>query len=122
MSELYQLIPMEGKGFGIVASTFIKKGTVILKETAQMPFVNDEPYLVTLPDFLGGGPAQEDSWMNWIKKILDLFNKMKISDQKEYLELYNVLEHVPEFDLSQWTERKGTNQITYEDCFKGTFL
>ena len=122
MSELFQLIPMEGKGFGIVASTFIKKGTVILKENAQMPFLDGEPDLDTLPDFLGGGPAQEDSWMNWIKKILDLFNKMKISDQKEYLELYNVLEHVPEFDLSQWTERLSTDQITYEDCFKGTFL
>ena len=67
MSKLYQLIPMEGKGFGIVASTFIKKGTVILKESAQMPYVNDEPDLDILPDFLGGGSKQEDSWMNWIK-------------------------------------------------------
>ena len=115
---------MEGKGFGIVASTFIKKGTVILKEKAQMPFLDCEPKvwlpnLDTLPDFVGSGPAQEESWMNWIKKILDLFNKMKISDQKEYLELYNILEHVPEFDLSQWTERLCTDQITYEDCVKG---
>ena len=67
MSELYQLIPMEGKGFGIVASTFIKKGTVILKEKAQMPYLDCEPDLDILPDFLGGGSAQEDSWMNWIK-------------------------------------------------------
>ena len=119
MSQLYQLVPMEGKGFGIVASTFIKKGTVILKEYAQMPFLDCEPDLDTLPDFLGGGPAQEESWMNWIKKILDLFNKMTISDQKNYLELYNILEHVPEFDLSQWTERLCTDQITYEDCVKG---
>ena len=44
---------------------------------------------------------------------------MKISDQKEYLELYNILEHVPEFDLSQCTERLCTDQITYEDCVKG---
>ena len=44
---------------------------------------------------------------------------MTITDQKEYLELYNILEHVPEFDLSQWTERLCTDQITYEDCVKG---
>ena len=34
---------MEGKGFGIIASKFIEKGTVILpEEDAQMPYI-DEP-------------------------------------------------------------------------------
>ena len=55
--------------------------------------------------------------MNWIKKILDLFNKMKDSDQKEYLELYNQFEYVPESDMSQWQERiESTRPISKESC------
>ena len=45
MTNLYRLIPIEGKGFGIVASTFIKKGTLVLEEEAQMPYLDDEPDL-----------------------------------------------------------------------------
>ena len=106
MSDFCRLTPIEGKGFGIVASTFIKKGTMILKEDAQMP-------LLDAPDLEDVTEAVQESWMNWIKKILDLFNKMKNSDQKEYLELYNQFEYVPESDISQWQERVG---ISYENC------
>ena len=108
MSDFCQLTLMEGKGFGIVASKFIEKGTVILpEEDAQMPYI-DEP-----ADLKEVSEAVQKSWMNWIKKILDLFHKMKDSDQKEYLELYNQFEYVPESDISQWQERVG---ISYEKC------
>ena len=64
MTNLYRLTPIEGKGFGIVASTFIKKGTVILEEKAQMPFLDDGPDLEAI---------RAETWMNWIKKILALY-------------------------------------------------
>ena len=111
MSDFCQLTLMEGKGFGIVASKFIEKGTVILpEEDAQMPFLDE-------PDLKEVSEAVQESWMNWIKKILDLFNKMKDSDQREYLELYNQLEYVPESDISQWQERiESTRPISKESC------
>ena len=34
--EMYRVTPIEGKGFGIVATKFIKRGTLILEEKAQM--------------------------------------------------------------------------------------
>ena len=111
MSDFYQLTPMEGKGFGIVASKFIEKGTVILpEEDAQMPFFDEPEELKKVSESV---QVVQESWMNWIKKILDLFDKMKDSDQKEYLELYNQFEYVPESDIPQWQERVG---ISYEKC------
>ena len=86
MTNLYRLTPIEGKGFGIVASTFIKKGTLVLEEEAQMPYLDDEPDLQAI---------RAETWMNWIKNIMALYNKMTKSDQKEYLELYNQFESVP---------------------------
>ena len=113
MTNLYRLIPIEGKGFGIVASTFIKKGTVILEEKAQMPFLDDGPDLQAI---------RAESWMNWIKKILALYSKMKKSDQEEYLELYNQFENDPKKDNSLWMHVLGTDQSSYENSFKEYLL
>ena len=111
ISDFCRLIPIEGKGFGIVASTFIKKGTVILKEDAQMPCL-DEPDL----ENEGVEAFWAESWINWIKEILDSFFKMKNSDQKEYFELYNQLENVPMRTTQQWGQLLGKDQISYENC------
>ena len=84
---------------------------MILKEDAQMP-------LLDAPDLEEVTEAVQESWINWIKKILDLFNKMKNSDQKEYFELYNQFEYVPESDISQWQERIESKdpKISKESC------
>jgi len=113
MTNLYRLTPIEGKGFGIVASTFIKKGTVILEEEAQMPYLDDEPDLQAI---------RAEAWMNWIKNIMALYNKMTKSDQKEYLELYNQFESVPIKDNSRWKQLLGTDQSSYENSFKEYLL
>ena len=111
ISDFYQLTPMEGKGFGIVASKLIEKGTVILKEDAQMPYLDEPEELKEVSE------SVQESWMNWSKKIMDSFNKMKKSDQKEYLELYNQFEYVPESEISQWQERiESTRSISKESC------
>ena len=113
---MYQLgVSMEGKGFGIVASTFIKRGTVILKEDAQMPVLDVE--VRTLISMKRGddpetiSPESEfikdsEPWMNFIEKVLAFFNKMKKSDQKEYLELFNCLDDIydPQRENSRFKE------------------
>ena len=111
ISDFCQLIPIEGKGFGVVASKFIKKGTVILKEDAQMPCL-DEPDL----ENEAVEAFWEESWVDWIKEILDSFYKMKSSDQKEYFELYNQLENVPMRTNQEWEQLLGRDQISYENC------
>ena len=106
---------MEGKGFGIIASKFIEKGTVILpEEDAQVPFFDEPEELKTVSESV---QVVQESWMNWSKEIMDSFNKMKKSDQKEYLELYNQFEYVPESDISQWQEHIESNRpISKESC------
>ena len=106
---------MEGKGFGIIASKFIEKGTVILpEEDAQMPFFDEPEELKKVSESV---QVVQESWMNWSKEIMDSFNKMKKSDQKEYLELYNQFEYVPESEISQWQERiESTRSISKESC------
>ena len=113
MTNLYRLTPIEGKGFGIVASTFIKKGTVVLEEEAQMPYLDNEPDLQAI---------RAETWMNWIKNIMALYNKMTKSDQKEYLELYNQFESVPKKDNSRWKQLLGTDTSSYENSFKEYLL
>jgi len=73
MAELYQVLPIEGKGFGIVASQFIERGSLILKEKPQMPHVCFETPL-------------------GLKQAKTFFDQMSQADQKEYLELYNKYE------------------------------
>ena len=44
MEEAYQILPASGKGWGMFASTFIKRGILILKEEPQIPVVY-QPFL-----------------------------------------------------------------------------
>jgi hypothetical protein len=84
---MFQVKPVEGKGFGIVATEFIKKGVLILQEDPQIQI---EPDLqIDEEDLLSSMVANQESWKIWIKKLLSLFNQMEESDQKEYMELDN---------------------------------
>ena len=77
--EMYRVTQIEGKGFGVVATKFIKRGTLIFKEKPQMPCV-DEP----LPHL----QMQPDSWKDYFKRVMSLFDQMSESDQEEYLKLH----------------------------------
>merc|ERR1711874_589364 len=66
---------IEGKGLGLVATKFIKSGTLILKEKPQMPYV-DNPQL------------WPDSLKDYCKKVMSLFNQMSESDQEEFQKLH----------------------------------
>ena len=84
MTEMFQVVPIEGKGCGIVASKFIKRGTLILKEVSQMPSID-----VPSPNL----QMQSDSSMvDYIKKIVSVFELMNKSDKEEYLKLHNKYE------------------------------
>ena len=76
---MFQVKPVEGKGFGIVATKFIKKGVLILQEDPQIQiepndFTNGE-------DLMSSMVANPGSWKIWIMKLLSLFNQMDESDQ-----------------------------------------
>ena len=72
--QIFKVVPIEGKGFGVVATKFIKKGDFVLKENPQMPSTNKE------------------TWKNYVKEIVSNFNLMNQCDQNEYLELDNKYE------------------------------
>ena len=72
-----------------------------MKEDAQMPVLDVEVrtllWLKREDDPETISPESEfikdsEPWMNFIEKVLAFFNKMKKSDQKEYLELFNCLD------------------------------
>jgi len=72
MTEMFRVTPIEGKGFGVVATKFIKRGTLILKEEPQIPHV---PHV---------------EWpTRYIKSLIKLFYQMSEPDQEEYLKLHN---------------------------------
>mgnify|MGYP001479846960 CR=1 FL=1 len=80
MTEMFQVVPIEGKGCGIVASKFIKRGTLIMKEVSQMPYIKTPPQNLQMQDY--------------IQKVISVFEQMTKSDKEEYLKLHNVFDHV----------------------------
>ena len=85
---MFQVKPVEGKGFGIVATKFIKKGVLILQEDPQIQIEPNEESQRG-EDLMSSMVANPGSWKIWIMDLLSLFNQMEESDQKEYLELEN---------------------------------
>jgi len=77
MTEMFRVTPIEGKGFGVVATKFIKRGTLILKEEPQIPNVEWPTSM------------KVDLWKRCIKTLIKLFYQMSESNQDEYLKLYN---------------------------------
>ena len=75
MSEYYQLVEIDGKGFGYVASKDIKRGTLILREKAQLVYKR-----------YGG----EDR----IKSMVTSFKRMSKNNQEEFLKLHIVMRSI----------------------------
>ena len=82
MTEMFQVVPIEGKGCGIVASKFIKRGTLILKEVSQMPGIREPPSNLQMQE------------QDYIQKVISAFEQMTKSDKEEYLKLHNNFDHV----------------------------
>ena len=85
---MFQVKPVEGKGFGIVATKFIKKGVLILQEDPQIQIEPNEESQRG-EDLMSSIVANPGSWKIWMNKLWSLFNQMEESDKKEYLELDN---------------------------------
>ena len=71
MSQFYQVVEIEGKGLGCVATKGIKRGTLILREKAQI-FDNGNGNFGSKP---------------WIKGLVKSFNEMTKSNQEDQIEL-----------------------------------
>jgi len=83
--EMYRVTQIEGKGLGVVATKFIKRGTLILKENPQMPRLKTPP-LETIN--LQTMQIPPDPWKDYFKTVMSLFDQMSESDQEEYLKLH----------------------------------
>ena len=83
---MYEVKQIEGKGLGFVAIKDISKGSLILKETPQMPRIKgvESPN----PNVPGSIEAQEKALKIWMEKVVSLFNEMNVADQEEYLKLH----------------------------------
>ena len=84
---MYEVKQIEGKGLGFVAIRNISKGSLILKETPQMPRVKGVE--APNPKVPGSIEAQEKALKNWVEKVISLFNEMNPADQEEYMTLHN---------------------------------
>ena len=80
MLELYQVVSIVGKGLGIVAKKFIKRGTLILKEVSQMPGIRAPPSNLQMQE------------QDYIQKVISVFEQMTKSDKEEYFKLHNKYE------------------------------
>ena len=105
MTELYHVKIVEGKGLGMIAAKFIKRGTLILKEEPQMPVIS-KPSDSEDPD------VEPELWKKYINDVLSSFYEMSHSDQAAFLELNN--EYASEFsDIeNSWSQQPS-------NCCKG---
>ena len=87
MSEFYQVVKIDGKGLGCVATKDIKRGTLILREKAPIVFKQSE--MMT---------------KNWAKSVLTSFKQMSKKNQEEFLKLHN----------PYWEEKLSSNKQMYE--------
>ena len=90
MAEIYRVIEIEGKGLRCVASTDIKRGSLILNENPQIKSVGE-----TLKE-----ARQKGQMAEWIKRLLKSFNQMNKADQLEFMTLCNIYDF-QEFSLDK---------------------
>jgi len=90
MTEIYQVVDIEGKGLGCVASTDVKRGSLILNENPQIKSFGE-----TLNEARQKGQLAE-----WIKRLLKSFNQMNKADQLEFMTLCNIYDF-QEFSLDK---------------------
>ena len=67
----HEVVAIEGKGLGCVATKDIKKNTLILQEIPQIFLKHDI----------------KEEFESWVTKLMYQFNRMSKNDQKEYLKL-----------------------------------
>ena len=92
MSELYQVMEIEGKGFGCVATRDIQSGTLILSETPQLIFGKDQSLKQLYLKRHGEVEGKFNFLLNspdWIKSLVSSVNKMSETDRTEYLKLHS---------------------------------
>merc|ERR1711862_837896 len=80
MTEVYQVVPIEGRGLGIVATKFIRRGSLILKEVPQMLNIDQPPPNLQM---------DSNAWIEYIKKVISLFEQLTECEKEEYFKLYN---------------------------------
>ena len=67
----HEVVAIEGKGLGCVATRDIKKNTLILQEIPQIFLKHDI----------------KEEFESWVTKLMYQFNRMSKKDQKEFLKL-----------------------------------
>ena len=80
MADIYKLVDIEGKGLGCVASTDIKRGSLILNENPQMQSsgINHGIYnnYYRVPGEILNEARQNGHLAEWIKSLLKSFDQM----------------------------------------------
>jgi len=92
---LYQVLPVDGKGLGCIASKEIKMGTLILHEIPQF----------VLPENI----TKSELSIEFMSKLMDSYNKMSKSDQEQFLNLHNRFEGDDSFD--EFIDRGSNNNL-----------
>ena len=81
MAEIYKVVDIEGKGLGCVASTDIKRGSLILNENTQIK---------SLEFHSQQDARQKGQLVEFIKSLWKSFNQMNKKDQLEFMALSNI--------------------------------
>ena len=81
MAAIFKIVDIEGKGLGCVASTDIKRGSLILDEN---------PQIKSLEFHSQREARQKGQLVEFIKSLLKSFNQMNKKDQLEFMALSNI--------------------------------
>jgi len=84
MTQLFEIQTIEGKGVGFVATKDIKRGTVIFTESPQLDLALEEKGKIYDVEF---NPIL-------LEKVVSSFNRMKKTDQEDYLKLHNNFDNI----------------------------
>jgi len=88
MTQLFEIKEIEGKGLGWVATKNIKRGTVIFTEKPQLALN------CCSEKQMESGNREIEFSHDLIEKVMLAFDQMSVSDQEEYLMLYNKFENL----------------------------
>ena len=76
MAAIYKVVNIEGKGLGCVASTDIKRGSLILNENPQIQGTPFKENYYRQPGEILNEARQNGQLAEWIKSLLKSFNQM----------------------------------------------
>ena len=95
MDMLYEVLPIEGKGMGCIASGKMKIGTLIMQEIPQF----------LLPENL----KESKPSLKMMITLMDIFKTMSKSDQMKFLKLQNRFKNDEKINIFV-TQEKSKNQ------------